>query len=157
MNTTTRNIVFCIPKFLKRLLSYRRTPFGIWMISEYGLGNKVSTQGDVYSYGILLLEMFTGKRPTDNDFAEVIGLRSYVQMSLPDNMAIIIDHQLFFFEIKDHQLLTEMEDDKASSFNSSNIRETIMVCITSVLQVGIRCSEETPSANRRCYEGTASH
>lgn len=67
------------------------------MISEYGLGNKVSTQGDVYSYGILLLEMFTGKRPTDNDFAEVIGLRSYVQMSLPDSMSIIIDHQLFFF------------------------------------------------------------
>ncbi|TKW37274.1 hypothetical protein SEVIR_1G036500v4 [Setaria viridis] len=102
---------------------------------EYGLGNEVSTQGDVYSYGILLLEMFTGKRPTDNDFGEAIGLRSYVQMSLPHSTAIIIDHQL----------LTEMEGGEASNFNSSIISEMIMACITSVLQVGIRCSEETPT------------
>jgi serine/threonine protein kinase len=105
------------------------------LVSEYGLGNEVSTHGDVYSYGILLLEMFTGKRPTDDEFGEAIGLHKYVQMSLPDSMASIIDHQL----------LTEMEGDQVSNSNSSSIREMRTACISSVLQVGIWCSEEMPT------------
>ncbi|XP_071918986.1 LRR receptor-like serine/threonine-protein kinase EFR [Coffea arabica] len=33
---------------------------------EYGMGHAASTPGDVYSYGILLLEMITKRRPTDD-------------------------------------------------------------------------------------------
>uniref|UniRef100_A0A0E0RHK0 Receptor kinase-like protein Xa21 n=1 Tax=Oryza rufipogon TaxID=4529 RepID=A0A0E0RHK0_ORYRU len=41
---------------------------------EYGLGNKISIYGDTYSFGVLLLEIFTGKRPTDADFAQDLSL-----------------------------------------------------------------------------------
>ncbi|CAL5003771.1 unnamed protein product [Urochloa decumbens] len=101
---------------------------------EYGLGNEVSTHGDVYSYGVLLLEMFTGKRPLDNNFREAIGLRNYVQMALPNRVGIIVDQQL----------LKEIDDGNASTSNSNRIRDLRIDCIASILQVGISCSEETP-------------
>ncbi|GJX90855.1 kinase-like domain-containing protein [Tanacetum coccineum] len=35
---------------------------------EYGIGSKMTGSGDVYSFGILLLEVMTGKKPTDDMF-----------------------------------------------------------------------------------------
>ncbi|KAL7182358.1 hypothetical protein ACSBR1_041127 [Camellia fascicularis] len=48
---------------------------------EYGMGEEVSTQGDMYNYRVLLLEMFTGKRPTNNMFTGNVNLHNYVKMS----------------------------------------------------------------------------
>ncbi|KAL6128706.1 hypothetical protein ACLB2K_072061 [Fragaria x ananassa] len=50
---------------------------------EYGMGGDVSTYGDVYSFGILLLEMFTGKKPTDHMFSDNLNLHNYVKSALP--------------------------------------------------------------------------
>ncbi|XVF24094.1 hypothetical protein REPUB_Repub13aG0097700 [Reevesia pubescens] len=58
---------------------------------EYGLGSNVTTYGDVYSYGILLLEMFTGKRPTDEMFKENLNLHKFVKTALPNRVAEITD------------------------------------------------------------------
>ena len=42
------------------------------------MGCKVSVEGNIYSFGIILLEMITGKRPTDEMFKEGINLQSFV-------------------------------------------------------------------------------
>ncbi|XP_028102997.1 receptor kinase-like protein Xa21 [Camellia sinensis] len=58
---------------------------------EYGLRSEMSTYGDVYSYGILLLEIVTGKRPTDSMFEEGLNLHSFARMALPDHVMEIAD------------------------------------------------------------------
>jgi len=78
--------------------------------------------------------MFSGKRPTDSEFGEAIGLRKYVQMALPDRVRIIIDQQL----------LPETRGGEEGTLNSDSIRDMRIACVTSILQVGIFCSEEAP-------------
>ena len=63
-------------------------------IAEYGVGNKVSIYGDVYSYGILLLEMLTGKRPTNSIYQDSLNLHDFVKAALPEHTIDIIDHFL---------------------------------------------------------------
>jgi len=58
---------------------------------EYGSGCDVSTDGDTYSYGILLLEMFTGRRPTESFNDGVANLVSFVKMAYPNNLLEILD------------------------------------------------------------------
>ncbi|GER28118.1 leucine-rich receptor-like protein kinase family protein [Striga asiatica] len=48
---------------------------------------KVSTSGDVYSFGILLLEIFTGKKPTEDMFDGKTSLKEWVYGALQNNAA----------------------------------------------------------------------
>ena len=53
-------------------------------ITEYGEGSSVSALGDVYSLGILLLEMFTGRNPTDDMFTGSLDLHKFSEDALPE-------------------------------------------------------------------------
>jgi len=44
-----------------------------------------------YSYGIILLEMITGRRPTDGPFEGGLSLRGLVEAVLPRDVCEILD------------------------------------------------------------------
>ncbi|GLJ20720.1 hypothetical protein SUGI_0377440 [Cryptomeria japonica] len=55
------------------------------------MGGRVSTKGDVYSYGILLLELLTRRKPMDNMFVEGINLCKWVGMNFPNKIREVVD------------------------------------------------------------------
>nr|XP_028957506.1 probable LRR receptor-like serine/threonine-protein kinase At3g47570 [Malus domestica] len=61
---------------------------------EYDIGGQVSILGDVYSYGILLCEMFTGKRPINDMFKGGLTIYQFVALALPDHVMDVIDHSI---------------------------------------------------------------
>lgn len=64
------------------------------MIVEYGMGRRASTKGDVFSFGVLLLEIVTGKRPTDVLFQQGSSLHEWVKSQYSHKLEAMIDEAL---------------------------------------------------------------
>ncbi|GAY66124.1 hypothetical protein CUMW_246240 [Citrus unshiu] len=85
-------------------------------------GSEASMTGDVYSFGILLLEMFTGRRPTDATFNEGLSLHEFAKMALPEKVTETVDPS-FFMEV----MANKMEE-----------------CLIAIIRTGVFCSRESP-------------
>ncbi|XP_019160237.1 PREDICTED: probable LRR receptor-like serine/threonine-protein kinase At3g47570 [Ipomoea nil] len=69
-----------------------------YMAPEYGCAGIVSSMGDVYSFGILLMEVFSRRKPTDEMFHGDFSMRKWVSDSLPDAIMEIVDSNLLIGE-----------------------------------------------------------
>ncbi|PON76400.1 Mitogen-activated protein kinase kinase kinase [Parasponia andersonii] len=58
---------------------------------EYGQGSGVSVKGDTYSFDVVLLEMFTRKRPTSGMFSDGLDLRKWVVSSFENDILTVVD------------------------------------------------------------------
>ncbi|XP_021904799.1 LRR receptor-like serine/threonine-protein kinase FLS2 isoform X2 [Carica papaya] len=97
-----------------------------YMAPEYGTMGMVSTKCDIYSFGILLMETFTRKKPTDEMFAGELNLRSWVEMSIS-----IADKTSC--DVMDACLLQE---------NEKHL-EARIECMCLVLRLALDCSAES--------------
>lgn len=62
-----------------------------YVAPEYAYGEQLTEKVDVYSYGVVLLEMLTRKRPTSDTFGEDISLARWVQSAFHGNWIDVID------------------------------------------------------------------
>ncbi|KAK4594907.1 hypothetical protein RGQ29_018586 [Quercus rubra] len=129
-----------------------------YVAPEYGMGGEASTEGDVYSYGVLVLEMFTGRMPTDDMFKDGLNLHNFVKMALPKRLAQVVDPMLLPREVEELGVATkvmmatekddndnEIEVEEANNIEDSrHIDVDMQKCLLSILNIGILCSLESP-------------
>eukprot|EP01018_Ginkgo_biloba_P027011 Gb_21361 [translate_table: standard] len=96
-----------------------------YIAPEYRQGGMVSAKGDVYSHGILLLEMLTRRRPADDMFSGGLNLQKWVNMDFPKRMVEVVDECLF----------TNVSDDE---------QHKIYECVKEMMGVGLACTKEMP-------------
>ncbi|XP_075643721.1 uncharacterized protein LOC142614959 [Castanea sativa] len=101
---------------------------------EYGMGSQLSTNGDVYSFGILLLEMLTRRKPTNKLFKDDLNLHNFVKLALPGRVMEIVDHSIFN-EVGEN-------DNTVSSWSDWTSGQT--ECLISVFHIGLACSAQSP-------------
>ncbi|CAL5010894.1 unnamed protein product [Urochloa decumbens] len=102
-----------------------------YVAPEYGEGLAVSTYGDVYSFGITLIEMFIGRCPTDDMFRDGLSLHDFAAAALPDEV----------IEIADPKILLHGEANNSNS--TRNITRT-KECLAATIQLGVLCSKQSP-------------
>ncbi|CAN1816903.1 Probable LRR receptor-like serine/threonine-protein kinase At3g47570 [Linum perenne] len=114
---------FGLARFLSGVSNSSTSSIGIK--GTVGYAPPVSIQGDIYSYGILLLEMFTQKRPTDDTFKSGLNLHNVVKSALSKQHTS---------KVVDPVLLDDSE-------KASKDREELM---SDILEIGVACSANIP-------------
>ncbi|WJX56078.1 non-specific serine/threonine protein kinase [Trifolium repens] len=101
---------------------------------EYGMGSEISTYGDMYSFGVLMLEMLTGKRPADEMFEDGQNLHMFVENSFPNNL----------IQILEPHLLPRNEEATIEDGNIRSCNPIVEKCLVSLFRIGLACSVESP-------------
>ncbi|KAF5799398.1 putative protein kinase RLK-Pelle-LRR-XII-1 family [Helianthus annuus] len=105
-----------------------------YIAPEYGIGNEMTSSGDIYSFGILLLEVMTGKKPTDDIFQDGLSLHKFASMSLPDHVTNVIDVNI----------VNTYQEKETATKNKVVDEKKLKECLASTIKIGVSCSVDSP-------------
>ena len=131
LDSNSYYLIICVASLTMSLFAL------LWTgITEYASTGKASRKSDVFSYGIMLLEVVTGKKPTDAMFSEELSLREWVSQAIPTRLADVVDHNILLL---DEEAATSSGDVQRAGWSSS-----AWSCLAQILDLGLRCSCDLP-------------
>ncbi|XP_027182366.1 probable LRR receptor-like serine/threonine-protein kinase At3g47570 [Coffea eugenioides] len=96
-----------------------------YIAPEYGSEGLISAKCDVYSYGIMLMEVFSRRKPNDEMFVGNLNLKSWINDSLPNSILQVIDAKLLKHE--DENFTEKLE------------------CFSSIMELALKSVRESPT------------
>ncbi|XVE52521.1 hypothetical protein DITRI_Ditri02bG0128800 [Diplodiscus trichospermus] len=108
-----------------------------YIAPEYDMRGAMSPEGNIFSYGILLLKMITGRKPIDDLFHNGLNPHNFCKIALPDGLKEILD----FCMLKQIGEIMERI--------SNRQRGETWECLVSFTEIGVACSAEVPGERTR--------
>jgi serine/threonine protein kinase len=113
------------------------------MHEEYGYGSKPSTKGDVYSYGVMLLEMITGKSPLEQSFGGDMDLTKWVRDNFPRQAHDVVDKRL----------ISAIMDAISEGVQESNTEQLLLNCLlVPMMEVALSCVAQSPDKRNSMHD-----
>ncbi|CAI9103058.1 OLC1v1001486C1 [Oldenlandia corymbosa var. corymbosa] len=126
---------FSISKFLSKedcvIHTQTIATFG-YVAPEYGTEGLVSTRCDVYSYGIIMMELFTRTKPNDDMFDGNFNLRTWVNDAMASELATVLDANIL-------------------NRDDVNFNEKLQ-SLYSIMEVALNCTKDQPGERRNIKE-----
>lgn len=94
-----------------------------YIAPEYAYTLKVDERSDIYSYGVVLMELLTGKKPVEPEFGEAMNIVEWVRSK---------------FRVKDGK---EQALDPSVTGSSNSVKEEMML----VLRIALACTSRLPT------------